>query len=70
MEEKAQKMLTDHKTALDNDFWSQYHQEYDFTEYSTTTDGIRDLDIDSIDFNAGFEQGFLYALETLLDKNN
>lgn len=66
-QEKAEKMLQEHKDTLNNEFWEQYNNEYDFSEHSTTVDGIRDLDIDSIDFNAGFEQGYLYALEHLLD---
>lgn len=53
----------------DLETYSQYKDEFDpEDDYDTITNLIGDLDLDSIEFNAGFEQGYLMALRSIRSK--
>lgn len=63
----AEKLLKEHIETLNTEY-EHYKEEYDTNkDYKTTSDMLRDLDIDSIEFNAGFEQGYMRALEEIIN---
>jgi hypothetical protein len=59
-------ILAEHEHNLNVDLDDQYRDEFNFEDGQTCVDGIRDLDIDSMDFNGGFECGYLRALEEII----
>jgi len=64
--QKVQKELDEHIEMLNTEFKEQYEDELDLEEGETVAEGIRDTDIDTIDFNIGFEQGYMRGLEVAL----
>lgn len=71
MKTQAEKLLKEHKDTLIEDFTEQYMSEYAGScVYEDVVELIRDIDLDSTDFNIGFEKGYLLALETLLNYEN
>jgi hypothetical protein len=69
IKEEAQKMLEEHIQELEN--YDHYRMELDPEDENpskTIAELIRDADIDCIDFNIGFEQGYMRSLEELLNK--
>jgi len=63
-----QKELKDHIKSLNTDFKDQYGEELNVQKGEKVSDAIDFADIDSIDFNIGFEQGFMRGLEVALSK--
>jgi hypothetical protein len=79
MKEKIQEAILEQVKMLNEkdekgeDVFSSYRMELDFNDdkqNTTTAELVRDADIDSVDFNIGFEQGYLRGLETALSLIN
>lgn len=68
MQDKIQKELDEHRQMLNDECLSYKieltNDDQDNTE--TVADLVRDADIDSIEFNIGFEQGYMRGLEVAL----
>jgi hypothetical protein len=68
MTNKIQKELDEHIKTLNEDYL-QYKIELtngDEDNMELVSDLVRDADIDSIEFNIGFEQGYMRGLEVAL----
>jgi hypothetical protein len=61
---RIEKIYKDYLVDLET--YDQYVDEYG-TKGQKVINVIKNLDIDSIDFNAGFEQGYLFALQAVLE---
>lgn len=74
MKELIKKELQDHIDTLNekdeegDEVYSQYRSEleYQADEEETIAELIKNADIDSVDFNIGFEQGYMRGLEVAL----
>ena len=64
---EIEKMLDDHKKDMNSVDYEHYFMEYNKGE-KTTYEVIENVDIDSTEFNIGFEQGYTYALKAVLNK--
>lgn len=72
MKNAIQKEIDEHITTL-NEEYIHYKDELtngDEDNISTVAELIRDADIDSIEFNIGFEQGYMRGLEVALSHCN
>lgn len=68
MKDAIKKELEEHKQTL-NEEYLHYKDELtngDENNTQTVAELIRDADIDSIEFNIGFEQGYMRGLEVAL----
>lgn len=64
MKEQIQKLIDEFYEDIET--YTQYKAEYDpENEYDRIYSLIDNLDIDSIDFNAGFEKGYMFALRQI-----
>ncbi len=66
--ENVKKALREHINELNSSYNDHYRAEYEdvYNKDQTTADLISYLDIDSTEFNAGFEQGYMKALEEII----
>jgi hypothetical protein len=73
--EEVKKELQDHIDTLNEkdeegeEVFSQYRMTLDFNDNEpekTTADLVREADLDNVDFNIGFEQGYMRGLEVAL----
>lgn len=66
--EDVKTLLTEHIENLNNDY-QHYKDEYGKKDSVTVSEMIQDLDIDSMEFNAGYEQGYMHALQQVIRIN-
>lgn len=66
MQNKIKKELDEQKEMLNNDFES-YREELSYNDNTTTiAELVENANLDSVDFNIGFEQGYMRGLEIAL----
>jgi hypothetical protein len=69
MKELIQKEINDHIKTLNSEDFEHYRREIDTNEDrqdETVAELVASADIDSVDFNIGFEQGYMRGLEVAL----
>lgn len=69
--QRVQNTLDEHITTLNTEY--EHYKDHLIDSYSNTENTqtvaelVRDADIDSIEFNIGFEQGYMRALEEIVN---
>ena len=63
---EIEKALDEHRKLINTDFREQYAEELGLDEGENVAQAVYDCDYESIDFNIGFEQGYMRGLEVAL----